>query len=147
MNVLIAHPDPASRRLLRVMLEEMGHRVLATVDDPAAILDFAIHAPPDLVLCGIGLDDTVVPEILRRLLEIRYLPVIVVVQRQAIELAEAMVAKEAMGYLVEPFTCDDLRPLLQSVMRRFQELTQLRAENLRLKWRLGGGTFPTSGLL
>lgn len=148
MDVLIAHPDLASRRRLGVMLEQMGHRVMAVVEEPAAMIDFAIHAPPDLILCGTGIDgDGGLADLLRRLFEIRFLPVIVVVHRQQIELAETLVAREVMGYLVEPCTRDDLRPLLQSAVRRFQELAQLRAENQRLKSRLRGGGSSSGGFL
>jgi len=119
-TVLIVDSDPASRRLLGVLLEAEGYRVRwarTGAEAPAQ----AAGQRPDCILLDLDLPDADGCEVLRTLRESGPAPVMVVSARTAAAEKVRALDAGASDYLVKPFDGAELLARLRALQRRFAE--------------------------
>jgi two-component system KDP operon response regulator KdpE len=130
--VLIVDDEPQIRRLLTVTLEANAYRVLSAASGQEGLVLAAQHRPA-LVVLDIGLPDLSGQEVLRRLREWSYAPVIVLSVLDDEKGKVAALDAGADDYVTKPFNTDELLARLRVALRRSirtEEAVVVRAKNL-----------------
>lgn len=113
----VADDDPKTVRLVRRNLEQAGYRVVTAADGPGAI-DLVESEEPDLLLLDIimpGMDGC---EVLTRLREFTWLPVIMLTAKDdELDVVRGLDAG-ADDYVTKPFAPKELLARVQAVLRR-----------------------------
>jgi len=128
LSILIAEDDHFVSSSLAPMLHNMGHTVTGCVRSGAAAVDSARTTSPDLILMDIGLEEMNGLQASRQILERQSLPIVVLTAHADPALIEEAEAIGVEGYLVKPFTQNDLRPALTLAWSRFKQRQFLRQE-------------------
>jgi two-component system KDP operon response regulator KdpE len=122
--ILIVDDEPQIRRLLTVILEANGYRVLAAVTGGEGLVLVTQHRPALLIL-DLGLPDLTGQELLRRLREWSNIPVIVLSveadQRGKIAALDA----GADDYVTKPFNTDELLARVRVALRHATKAEEL----------------------
>lgn len=116
-RVLVADDDPAQRALIADVLEPLGFEVLAAVDGKAC-LDILHNARPDILILDIampGLNGWEVAENVRSTLR-PDLPIIMISADAGTERTKPKFQRLHDGYLIKPFSLDDLIDLMGSIL-------------------------------
>ncbi len=114
---LIIDDEKQIRRLLRLALENSGHRVFEAETGQAG-LDEVVYRRPDIVLLDLGLPDMEGLKALRKLREWSDVPVLILsVRDEAEEKVEALDAG-ADDYLTKPFDTAELLARIRVAQRR-----------------------------
>lgn len=106
--ILIVDDEAKMRRVLEIMLEKMGHRVLGAADGESALEQFGRHAV-DLVIADLrmqGMDGIALLGKLRSLDS--EVPVIVITAHGTIDTAVAAMKHGASDYILRPFDIEVL---------------------------------------
>ncbi|NHN54973.1 response regulator [Calidifontibacter sp. DB0510] len=127
-RVLVAEDEAIIRMDLAEMLREAGYDVVAEVGDGRSAVQQARVLKPDLIVMDIKM-----PELdgISAAQEINAEPVAPIVMLTAFsdkELVERATDAGVMGYVLKPFTIDDLRPALTVAASRWQEQRALQSE-------------------
>lgn len=136
LRVMIADDEAVIRMGLKVMVQSLGHRVVATASDGDEALDTARNVKPDLLLLDIkmpGLDGLAVAE---QLMAEIPLPIVMLTAYSQRELVQRAVNASVMGYLVKPIREEALRPTLELALSRFEAASAIRAESASLRERI-----------
>lgn len=128
MRVLIAEDEALIRMDLREMLEEEGHEVVGEARDGAEALVLARVLKPDVVFMDISMPGTNGIEAASAIGAEAIAPVVMVTAFSQTALAEQAARAGAMGYVVKPFSRNDIIPAMQVAVVRFAEMTLLAAE-------------------
>ncbi|HVL90138.1 MAG TPA: response regulator [Actinomycetota bacterium] len=126
-RVLIAEDESIIRMDLREMLEEEGYEVVEAGDGEAAVR-LARETGPGLVILDIKMPVMDGLEAARAISEERIAPCLILTAYSQRELVEQAAEAGAMGYLVKPFTKQDLLPAIEIAKGRYQQLTALADE-------------------
>ncbi len=128
MHILLIDDDAQLRKSIRLVLEAMSHNVTEARNGPEAQEALGRH-PVDMAFLDLrlGRDEglEVLPELLR---QVPGLPVIVITAYATIETAVEAMRRGAADYLPKPFTPDQLRLVLERLVR--MRRLQLRVEAL-----------------
>ncbi len=113
---LVIDDEPQIRRLLRLVLEGEGYRVVdaATGTDG---LQLAAQRPPDAILLDLGLPDLDGLEVLRRLREWSAAPIVVLSVRDQEETKVAALDQGAHDYVTKPFSTAELLARIRAARR------------------------------
>lgn len=133
LRILIADDESIIRLGLKKILEEAGHKVVASAPDGKKALELARTTSPDLAILDIKMpemDGLEVAEILRRENPI---PVIILTAYSDRELVERAREAQTMAYLVKPVKEADLLAALEIAVKRFEEWDRLRREKESLE--------------
>lgn len=133
MRVGIAEDDPATRDVLRRMLEGLGHKVVFAVVTGRQLVSECLAAPPDLVLTDIRMPDLDGLDAIDLVGRSIAMPVIVVsghCDRALIDRAEH---NQILAYLVKPITQPQLEAAIALAVRRFEECQSLKRETAELR--------------
>jgi two-component system chemotaxis response regulator CheY len=109
MKVLIVDDNSSTREVLRVMLKNLGHEVVADAEDGKSALKAFVDFRPEVVLLDIimpGISGIVVLEEMRRVS-----PSAVVIMLTAVDqddVTAELLKKGAAGIIFKPFSHDDL---------------------------------------
>lgn len=118
--ILVADDDPDIRRLVRVVLERDGHRVVSAADGAEA-LRLALAETPALVVLDLkmpGLSGLEAAAELRKHARLRDVPVVIVTANVSEGTAATSAAAGAACYLRKPFQPDELaRPIRELLSR------------------------------
>lgn len=114
---LIIDDEVQIRRLLRVVLEADGYRVLEADTGEQGLSDIALRRP-DVVLLDLGLPKIDGLTVLRRLREWSHIPVMVLTVRADAEEKVAALDAGADDYITKPFDSAELLARLRAVQRR-----------------------------
>lgn len=126
-RVLVAEDESIIRMDLREMLEEEGYEVLEAGDGEAAVR-LAREGRPDLVILDIKMPVLDGLSAARTISEERIAPCLILTAYSQRDLVEQAAEAGAMGYLVKPFTKQDLLPAIEIAKGRYQQLTALAEE-------------------
>ncbi len=126
-RVLVAEDESIIRMDLREMLEEEGYEVFEAGDGEAAIR-IARDRRPDLVILDIKMPVMDGLTAARTIGEERIAPCLILTAYSQRELVEQAAESGAMGYLVKPFTKQDLLPAIEIAKGRYQQLASLADE-------------------
>jgi two-component system KDP operon response regulator KdpE len=114
--VLIIDDEPQIRRLMEITLQRSGFRVVQAATGEEGILHTGMSRP-DLVILDLGLPDMEGQEVLRRLRQIRPVPVIILSVRSSEQDIVTLLENGADDYLVKPFRTGELIARLRAAMR------------------------------
>jgi response regulator NasT len=128
LRILIADDEAIIRLGLKKILEEAGHKVVASAADGKEALELARSTSPDLAILDIKMpemDGLEVAEILRK---VNPMPVIILTAYGDRELVDKAREAEAMAYLVKPVKEAELLATMEIAVKRFEEWERLRRE-------------------
>ena len=116
-NLLVIEDDPGIARVVRLYLEQDGHRVLTASDGPSG-LRTARDANPDLIVLDLMLPRLDGMEICRQLRAESAVPIIMVTARVAEADRLAGFDLGADDYILKPFSPRELAARVRAVLRR-----------------------------
>ena len=116
-NVLVIEDDPGIARIVRLYLEQDGHRV-ATAGDGVAGLKLARESAPDLIVLDLMLPRLDGMEICRALRQESDVPIIMVTARVTEADRLAGLDLGADDYVIKPFSPRELAARVRAVLRR-----------------------------
>ena len=105
------------RKLLRVVLEENGYRVIEAESGKSGLAEVATRRP-DVVLLDLGLPDMDGVVVLRRLREWTHAPVLILSVRESVEQKIAALDAGADDYVTKPFDAAELLARVRAIQRR-----------------------------
>ena len=127
--ILLADDEPKMRRVLEMMLQRMGHRVLSAANGREALEQF-ISSPVDLVIADLRMPEVNGLELLASLREQgSQVPVIVITAHGTIESAVTAMKRGAFDYVLRPFDID----VLEVTVNRALESSEIARHNTFLK--------------
>ncbi|WP_370639709.1 ANTAR domain-containing response regulator [Allobranchiibius sp. GilTou73] len=136
LRVLVAEDEALIRMDLAEMLAEAGYDVVAQVRDGRSAIEQARTLRPDLVVMDVkmpGLDGISAAETIG---QEGIAPVVMLTAFSDKDLVDRAGDAGVMGYVLKPFTIDDLRPALAIAWCRWTERRALTAEVADLSDRL-----------
>ena len=116
-TALIVDDEVQIRRLLHIVLEGDGYRVLESESGEQGLSDIALRRP-DVVLLDLGLPKVDGLTVLRRLREWSRVPVLVLTVRAGAEEKVAALDAGADDYVTKPFDSPELLARLRAIQRR-----------------------------
>ena len=128
MRVLIADDEAVIRMGLRTMLEDKGHRVVATATDGASAVEMARTEKPEVILLDIkmpGMDGIAAA---RKIMQERPTPIVMLTAYSQRELVNEAREASVFGYLVKPVKEDLLDATLELAVTRFKEWQKLQRQ-------------------
>ncbi len=114
---LVIDDEIQIRRLLRIVLEEEGYRVLESETGRQGLSDVALRRP-DVVLLDLGLPDMDGLVVLQRLREWSHVPVLILSVRDGPEDKVMALDAGADDYVTKPFDSTELLARLRAIQRR-----------------------------
>jgi two-component system LytT family response regulator len=149
MRVLIVDDEPAARRRLSIMLEELDVEVVGEAANGVEALDLAARMRPDVVLLDIAMREVSGLDVARLLPAPRPL---IIFQTAHDEYAIQAFEHDALDYVLKPVTLARLRLALERATQRLAaaarpELTPELFERLRAAVSPGGSQTPARLLL
>jgi len=128
MRVLSADDEAVIRMGLRTMLEDKGHRVVATATDGASAVEMARTEKPEVILLDIkmpGMDGIAAA---RKIMQERPTPIVMLTAYSQRELVNEAREASVFGYLVKPVKEDLLDATLELAVTRFKEWQKLQRQ-------------------
>ena len=125
MRVLIAEDEALIRMDLREMLEEEGHEVVGEARDGAEAVALARATTPDVVFMDVKMPNVDGIRAARTISDEAIAPVVMLTAFSQASLVREAAEAGAMGYVVKPFSRDDLRPAMQVAVSRYAEMRLL----------------------
>jgi two-component system, response regulator PdtaR len=136
VRVLIAEDEALIRMDLREMLEEEGHEVVGEARDGAEALTLARAAHPDIVFMDVKMPNVDGIEAAAAIAAESIAPVVMVTAFSQEGLVEEAARAGAMGYVVKPFSRNDIVPAMQVAVSRHAEMGLLAQQVDDLEERL-----------
>jgi AmiR/NasT family two-component response regulator len=132
-RVLVIDDHLPSRAFLVKALNEKGFGVVGEGASGKGALKLAQATAPDVVLMSVGLPDIDGIRAAQNIMEENPLPIVLLTSHYDTETIER--AKEAgvMAYLLKPLREEELLPVTELAISRFEEFISLRRENEDLK--------------
>ncbi|HEX9727947.1 MAG TPA: LytTR family DNA-binding domain-containing protein [Gemmatimonadales bacterium] len=121
MRILIVDDEPAARRRLSIMLEELDVEVVGEAANGVAALDLVRTQRPDVLLLDIAMPEVDGFDVVRHLSDPKPL---VVFQTAYDEFALKAFEHEALDYVVKPVTLDRLHQALDRARRQLEATTR-----------------------
>lgn len=116
-SILIIDDEPQIRRLLRVVLEAEGYKIIEAENGQTGLVEAASRRP-DAVILDLGLPDLPGVEVLRRLREWSAVPVLILSVQDAEEDKVTALDEGADDYVLKPFNSQELLARLRVLFRR-----------------------------
>ncbi|HVC02145.1 MAG TPA: response regulator [Steroidobacteraceae bacterium] len=116
-QILLVEDEPAIRRVLRVLFESEGYKVIEAATAARAQIEARAHKP-DLLLVDLGLPDAEGLEVIRRTRAWSSVPVIVLSARTMEEQKIAALDAGADDYVTKPFSAPELVARVRAGLRR-----------------------------
>jgi len=136
VRVLIAEDEALIRMDLREMLEEEGHEVVAEARDGAEAVTLARASRPDIVFMDVKMPNVNGIEAAAAIAAESLAPVVMVTAFSQASLVEEAARAGAMGYVVKPFSRNDIVPAMQVAVSRYAEMNLLTQQVGDLEERL-----------
>jgi AmiR/NasT family two-component response regulator len=136
VRVLIAEDEALIRMDLREMLEEEGHEVVAEARDGAEAVTLARAARPDIVFMDVKMPKMNGIDAAAAITAESLAPVVMVTAFSQAGLVEEAAKAGAMGYVVKPFSRNDIVPAMQVAVSRYAEMNLLTQQVGDLEERL-----------
>ncbi|MDI6710081.1 MAG: ANTAR domain-containing protein [Thermoanaerobacterales bacterium] len=136
-RVAVAVADETERKSLRDKLVKAGYLVIAQVGEAKEALRVTFEFHPDLLLFDVDLPDfggLAVPQVVE---EHRVAPLVFLVSDPQDVLRYAR-HQWVFGYVLRPYTDEDLLLAVEVALANFQRLVPLEQENIRMKRQLEG---------
>lgn len=121
-TILIIDDELQIRRLLEITLSAYGYKIIQAVNGKEGLIDAATHHP-DLIILDLGLPDIDGQEILIKLREWFYKPIIVLSVRNSEEDIIKALDNGANDYLTKPFRTGELLARVRAAIRSGENKT------------------------
>jgi len=140
LRIVVADDEPDMRDYFRMILQRLGHTVVATVTTGGELVESCRALKPDLVITDIKMPDLDGIEAARALNRECRVPVILVSAFHDPELIRRAETDNIMGYLVKPIKQVDLEPVIalaiwrrrmEDELRRAKEAAERAYESIR----------------
>lgn len=128
--VLVVEDEPGIRRILRVMLESEGYRVVEADTAARADSEARTHRP-DLLVVDLGLPDRSGLEVIRGVRAWSPVPIVVLSARTMEEQKVAALDAGADDYVTKPFGAPEMLARIRAALRR-NVRTSMQAPRLKL---------------
>src|SRR5712692_1437104 len=132
-RVLVIDDHVPSRSFLIKALNENGFEVAGEGTKGTKALELSIKTAPDVVLMAVGLPDMDGVSAARKIMEENPTPIVLLTSHHDPETIERTKGAGVMAYLVKPLREEELRPVVEIAISRFEEFMSLRKENEDLK--------------
>jgi len=123
-TILIIDDELQIRRLLEITLTANGYRTIHSANGKAGLIDAATHHP-SLIILDLGLPDIDGQEVLRKLKEWFFKPVIVLSVRDSEEDIVTALDNGANDYLTKPFRSRELLARMRASLRAIEAKNDL----------------------
>jgi two-component system response regulator AtoC len=134
-QILVVDDEPKMRRVLEIILQKMGHRVLSAGNGVEALAVFRAHAI-DLVITDLRMPEMDGIELLAELrAQESDVPVIVITAHGTIETAVTAMKHGACDYLLRPFDID----VVEHAVERVLNDTEVARQNAFLRQEINRG--------
>ena len=122
--ILIIDDELQIRRLLEITLSANGYKIIQSVNGSDGLIDAATHHP-SLIILDLGLPDIDGQEILKKLREWFYKPIIILsVRNSEVDIVKAL-DNGANDYLPKPFRTGELLARIRAALRA----TDIKSDN------------------
>jgi len=118
-TILIIDDEVQIRKLLEITLTSNGFKITEAVNGKSGLLTAANH-PPDLIILDLGLPDDDGQNILKKLREWYFSPIIILSVRNSEEDIITALDNGANDYLVKPFRTGELLARIRTALRLSQ---------------------------
>lgn len=138
MRIFITEDEGLIRMDLREMLEEAGHEIIGEAtngQEALNMLDALAPDVPDLMFLDISmpvLDGLETAEQLAAKNDGPLFPIVMLTAYSGVEQIERARDAGVFGYLIKPFSTQDIVPTLEIAVARFKQEQTLRSEKLSL---------------
>ena len=119
MAILVIDDEVQIRKLLRIILEGAGCRVIEAANGRLGLHETALGRP-DAIVLDLGLPDMDGVEVVSRLREWSRIPILILSVRDATDQKVAALEAGADDYLTKPFEATELMARLRALVRRVQ---------------------------
>lgn len=133
LRIAVAEDEPELIADLEEILQELGHEVVISVGDGAALLKAFQETQVDLVITDIKMPVMDGLTAIEQIRGIRPVPVIILSAFHDEELLNRALKEQVMAYLVKPIQIQTLQMSIELAMQRFREFLALQAEADNLK--------------
>lgn len=141
MRVLIVDDEPAARRRLRTMAEDLGVEVVGEAEDGADALSMIPELEPDVLLLDIQMPEVDGLDVARHLTEPRPL---IIFQTAHSDYALEAFEHEAVDFVVKPVRAERLEKALERAQRRLEQQAARPPISNELLEQIGTRIAPTN---
>ena len=127
LRIAIADDEADMRHFLCRILTFEGHRVVVAAESGRQLIRECHLEQPDLVITDIKMPDVDGLQAIHEICAEKAVPAIIVSAKYGDEILARASNELVFAFLIKPIKMDDLRPAVWLTMRRFAELTSLRA--------------------
>jgi len=127
-RIIIADDDPIIRMDLTAMLQELGHQVIAAVENGDAAWRLAQSLKPDLVILDVMMPGMDGLQAAARISSQRLAPVLLLTAYSEAPMVEQAIRAGVLAYLVKPFRKQELQPAVEIALARYRELSALEGQ-------------------
>lgn len=120
-TILIIDDEVQIRKLLEITLTSNDFKIIEAVDGKSGLLTAANH-PPDLIILDLGLPDDDGQNILKKLREWYFSPIIILSVRNSEQDIITALDNGANDYLVKPFRTGELLARIRTALRLTQSV-------------------------
>ena len=128
LKIGVAEDEFDMREFYKIVIPELGHRLLWAAQNGVELIEFTNRAPPDLLIVDIKMPLLDGLNAVRSVTRDHHLQVIVVSGHHDQETMERAEAEQIMCYLIKPIREADLRAAITIATKRFDELWLLQEE-------------------
>lgn len=133
LQIAIAEDETEVRGDLVETLEELGHQVVAAVENGLDLVEACRNHSPELVITDIRMPDMDGLEAAMQIRRIRSTPIIIVSAYHDEEFVARALKEHVLAYLVKPIKDHMLKTSIEVTMRRFREFQALQEQAASLE--------------
>ncbi len=133
LSVLIADDDAVIRMDLRALLEDLGHTVVGEASGGYEAVRLAREAGPSVAVLDVRMPNGTGLEAAAMMGRERLCPVVLLTAYSEAHLIEEASRAGVLGYIVKPFSRQDIQPALEIATARYRELLALEGQCNALK--------------
>lgn len=134
LNIVVVEDDPTMRLFLKDTLEkQLGHQVVGEAATGTDMVRTVLALEPDVVVFDIHLPHLDGLQALAQIYQTRIVAAVAITADRDQDLVRRALEEHVLAYLVKPVDAHQLGPALQVAWARFEELSQLAAENASLR--------------
>jgi two-component system, response regulator PdtaR len=133
LRVAVADDEPEVLANLEEMLADIGHEVVAAVNNGRALVDACRETSPNLIITDIKMPDMDGLEAAEEIREIRPTPVVIVSAFHDQEFVDRALKEHVLAYLIKPISEETLKASIELAMQRFREFRALQEQAASLQ--------------
>jgi len=133
LRIAVVHDDLRTLSTLNTALDELGHRMCVSATDGQQFIAQCRSQRPDLLMVKGQLPDMYGVQAAAQASRDNPIPIILIVDQHDEKPIAQRNAENLLAVLAEPVRIAVLIPTISLVMRRFQQLSELRTEKEQLQ--------------